>query len=134
LRIRGKFGDGGLGYVSANLICLTYNINAVVKFYVDTGSTTTTINQTDALRIGVPYPILNQSIIPTRTPNGPIYPLILPNCQIFFNFIGTLLLENVGDIHVLPLTQQPNPISLLGLDVLKKFNIEFKKDYFVLVR
>ena len=45
MRITGKFGDGGLGYVYANLICLTHNINAVVKFYIDTGSTTTTINQ-----------------------------------------------------------------------------------------
>jgi len=134
LRIKGKFGDGGLGYVYANLICLTHNINAVVKFYIDTGSTTTTINQKDALRIGIVYPTLNPASIPTKTPSGEIYPLILPNCQILFNLIETLLLEMIGDIHVLPLTQQWNPISLLGLDVLKKFDIEFKKDYIVLVR
>ncbi|MFZ0513853.1 MAG: retropepsin-like aspartic protease [Candidatus Nitrosopolaris sp.] len=134
MRIKGNFGFGGLGYIDANLICARHNINGVVRFYIDTGSTTTTINQTDALRIGIPILLLIPSSNPTHSVSGLIYPHILPDCQILFNFIETILLERIGDVHVLPLTPPWNSISLLGLDVLKKFSIEFKQDHFVLVR
>jgi hypothetical protein len=146
LRIKCNYGDGGLGFVSANLICLTYNINGVVNFYIDTGASITTINQRDGMRIGVlplpsppllppeSFPSIEKSIIPIRTANGIIYPYILPKCQIVFNLIGTMLLEYIGDIHVLGIEQQWNSISVLGLDVLKKFNIEFTKEHLFLVR
>lgn len=80
------------------------------------------------------FPSIEKSIIPIRTANGIIYPYILPKCQIVFNLIGTMLLEYIGDIHVLGIEQQWNSISVLGLDVLKKFNIEFTKEHLFLVR
>jgi clan AA aspartic protease (TIGR02281 family) len=113
-------------------MCIKYgiNINTPIRFYIDTGSTTTTLGQVDAQRIGIDYNKLSRSTNPITTANGDIYPHILPNCVISFSLAGTTLFEFVNSISV----TQTNPISLLGLDVLRKFTITFEQDRIVLNR
>ena len=55
MQIRGNLGKSGLGFVSASLISSKFSINAVVRFYVDTGASRTTIADRDAGRIGIDY-------------------------------------------------------------------------------
>ncbi len=98
--------------------------------HIDTGCSKTTIGQVDAQRIGINYNLLSKSTVPTFTANGPVFPDILPNCGILFNLFGTSLVEYVGDVYVV----STNPISLLGLDVLKKFSIHFVQNSIVLER
>ena len=67
-------------------------------------------------------------------------PYILPDAEILFNSEGTYILEYVGNIHVMPpppiTTSRVNDksiqISLLGVDVLKKFTISFSQNNIIL--
>jgi clan AA aspartic protease (TIGR02281 family) len=130
LKIYGGTGDGRLGFVIANLMCIKYSINIPIRFYIDTGSTITTLGQVDAQRIGIDYNKLSRSTNPITTANGNIYPHTLPDCAISFGLVGTTLVEFVNSINI----TQTNPISLLGLDVLRKFAITFEQDRIVLNR
>jgi predicted aspartyl protease len=84
----------------------------------------------DAQRVGINYNLLPKSTVPTFTANGPVFPSILSTCGILFDLFNTSLLEYVGDVNVV----STNPISLLGLDVLKKFSIHFVQNTIVLER
>jgi hypothetical protein len=70
-------------------------------------------------------------------------PYILPGAEILFNSEGTSILEYVGNIHVMPPPPLPptttnrandesNQLSLLGVDVLKKFTISFSQNNIIL--
>jgi hypothetical protein len=134
LKIIGEIGAGGLGYITATLMSLPHQINAPIRFYVDTGCSVTTISQLDALRIGLNYNSLQRAPEYTTGITGLTQPYILPSAGILFTFVGSSLLEYVGDMHVLPPSNFNNPISLLGLDVLKKFTIGFRQNNIILER
>ncbi len=55
MQIRGKIGKRGLGYVSVFAASPRNNIEATVRFCVDTGASATTIADRDAQRIGIDY-------------------------------------------------------------------------------
>ncbi|MFL6370100.1 MAG: hypothetical protein ACJ72F_04635, partial [Nitrososphaeraceae archaeon] len=65
---------------------------------------------------------------------------ILPGVEILFNSEGTSILEYVGNIHVMPpphttismANDESNQISLLGVDLLKKFTISFSHNNIIL--
>jgi predicted aspartyl protease len=115
---------GGLGKVRAGLISKPNKISAPIDFYIDTGATKTTINRIDAARNNIYSANLELSKRPVTTVSGPVLPLILNNCSILFLGAGSVLME-IGDVNVLGLDQPSNPISVLGLDVLKVFSIRF---------
>ena len=69
-------------------------------------------------------------------------PYVLSGVEILFNSEGTSIVEYVGNIHVMPLpppttntnkaNDESNQISLLGVDVLKKFTISFSQNNIIL--
>jgi hypothetical protein len=67
-------------------------------------------------------------------------PYILSDAEILFNCDGISMLEYVGNIHVMPPSpittsrsnDASNQISLLGVDVLKRFTITFVQEKIIL--
>jgi hypothetical protein len=142
-KIVGDIGIGGLGYINAILMSRPNRISSPIRFCVDTGCSVTIISRLDALRIGLNYSN-NKSLQKSdqQTINGvrAFIPYILPGAEILFNSEGTSILEYVGNIHVMPpppattskANDESNQISLLGVDVLKKFTISFSQNNIIL--
>ena len=142
-KIVGDIGIGGLGYVNAVVMNRPNRIYSPIRFCVDTGCSVTIISRLDALRIGLDYGN-NRSLQKSdqRTINGvrAFIPYILPGAEILFNSEGTSILEYGGNIHVMPpspatnsrANDETNQISLLGVDVIKKFTISFSQDNIIL--
>ena len=142
-KIVGDIGIGGLGYINAILMSRPNRIYSPIRFCVDTGCSVTIISRLDALRIGLDYSN-NKSLQKSdqQTINGvrAFIPYILPGVEILFNSEGTSILEYVGNIHVMPpptttismANDESNQISLLGVDLLKKFTISFSHNNIIL--
>jgi hypothetical protein len=143
-KIVGDIGIGGLGYINAILMNRPNRIYSPIRFCVDTGCSVTIISHLDALRIGLDDYSNNKSLQKSdqQTINGvrAFIPYILSGAEILFNYEGTSILEYVGNIHVMPpppttttrANEESNQISLLGVDVLKKFTISFSQDNIIL--
>jgi hypothetical protein len=142
-KIVGDIGIGGLGYVNAIIMSRSNRIYSPIRFCVDTGCSVTIISHLDGLRIGLDYSN-NKSLQKSdqQTINGvrAFIPYILPGVEILFNSEGTSILEYVGNIHVMPpppitismANDESNQISLLGVDLLKKFTISFSHNNIIL--
>jgi hypothetical protein len=143
-KIVGDIGIGGLGYINAILMSRPNRIYSPIRFCVDTGCSVTIISHLDSLRIGLDYSN-NKSlqISDQQTINGvrAFIPYILSSAEILFNSEGISILEYVGNMHVMPppprtntsrANDESNQISLLGVDVLKKFIISFSQNNIVL--
>ena len=142
-KIVGDIGIGGLGYVNAVIMSRPNRIYSPIRFCVDTGCSVTIISHLDALRIGLDYSN-NKSLQKSdqQTINGvrAFIPYILSGAEILFSSEGTSILEYVGNMHVMPpppatisrANDESNQISLLGVDVLKKFTISFSQNNIIL--
>ena len=144
-KIVGDIGIGGLGYINAIVMSRHNRVYSPIRFCVDTGCSVTIISRLDALRIGLDYSN-NRSLQKSdqQTINGvrAFIPYILPGAEILFNSEGISIVEYVGNIHVMPppppttntnwANDESNQISLLGVDVLKKFTISFSQDNIIL--
>jgi hypothetical protein len=142
-KIVGDIGIGGLGYINAIVMSRHNKVYSPIRFCVDTGCSVTIISHLDALRIGLDYSN-NKSLQKSdqQTINGvrAFIPYILSGAEILFNYEGTSILEYVGNIHVMPppptttsrANDESGQISLLGVDVLKKFTISFSQDNIIL--
>ena len=142
-KIVGDIGIGGLGYINAILMSRPNRIYSPIRFCVDTGCSVTIISHLDALRIGLDYSNnKNLQISDQQTINGvrAFIPYMLSGAEILFNSEGISILEYVGNIHVMPppptttnrANDESNQISLLGVDVLKKFTISFGQNNIIL--
>jgi hypothetical protein len=141
-KIVGDIGIGGLGYINAILMSRPNRIYSPIRFCVDTGCSVTIISHLDALRIGLDYSNnKNLQISDQQTINGvrAFIPYMLSGAEILFNSEGISILEYVGNIHVMPppptttnRANESNQISLLGVDVLKKFTISFSQNNIIL--
>lgn len=120
-------------YLSGFISCAQLDKPRQVRFYLDTGSTITTLLDIDVMKLGLKWTHLEQTECITAT--GPAHPYILPIATIFLK----ALIDNetkvypfeLDKIHLIPPT---NPLSifpiqyefgfsLLGLDILQKFSI-----------
>jgi hypothetical protein len=142
-KIVGDIGIGGLGYINAILMIRPNRIYSPIRFCVDTGCSVTIISHLDALRIGLDYSnnkSLQKSDQQTISGVRAFIPYILTDAEILFNSEGTSILEYIGNIHVMPpppantsrANDGSNQISLLGVDVLKKFTISFSQNNIIL--
>ena len=143
-KIVGDIGIGGLGYINAILMSRLNRIYSPIRFCVDTGCSVTIISHLDALRIGLDYSnnkSLQKSDQQTISGVRAFMPYVLSDGEILFNSEGTSILEYVGNIHVMPppaattnsrANDESNQISLLGVDVLKKFTISFSQNNIIL--
>lgn len=142
-KIVGDIGIGGLGYINAIVMSRHNRIYSPIRFCVDTGCSVTIISHLDALRIGLDYSnnkSRQKSDQQTISGVRAFIPYILSGAEILFNSEGTSILEYVGNIHIMPLppnttsraNDESNQISLLGVDVLKKFTISFSQNNIIL--
>lgn len=143
-KILGDIGIGGLGYINAILMSRPNRIYSPIRFCVDTGCSVSIISHLDALRIGLDYSNnirLQKSDHHTINGVRAFIPYMLPDAEILFDSGGTSILEYVGNIHVMPpppptitsrANDESNQISLLGVDVLKKFTISFSQNNIIL--
>jgi hypothetical protein len=102
-----------------------------ITFYVDTGTTTTSIGEFDAKLHNIDYKRYIEYPIPSKRINVPITNLILPTCSIIFESdTGTdkkdlpfvLLMKSKNQANVL------SQVSVLGLDVLINYTIRFENE------
>ncbi len=142
MQIRGKIGKSGLGFVSAYLIASNNAINASIRFYVDTGASHTSIADRDAERIGIDYSKLRKAPWQINGVGGTAEAYLLPECILIFNLDNTILAERLDTIIVLkhnPKTPEEMQSvmevpSLLGVDILKRYNVHFTNTSVILER
>ena len=137
-------------YVTGYLLCSQYKGFKHARFYLDTGCTCTTILDVDAVKLGLDWSCLTKSIHPSMTASGGVNPFELPNVIIglqTFDDQGKRTLKQfpLRVLHIIP-PDDPTAIvpvqysfsySLLGIDVLKRFNHwywDYKKKKVILER
>lgn len=118
-------------YVPTFVISKQLELVFKINFVVDTGSSTTLLSWNE-----VPYATLKTNLSEDRiytTMGGSFKALILPECSLFFYANTAIYNLAVGDLGVSNyLTVDGrlcSPVaSVLGIDVLNKFDISFSKD------
>jgi hypothetical protein len=141
LQIRGKIGKSGLGFVTAYLISQP-KISATIRFYVDTGASSTTISDRDAKRIGIDYKRLKKAPWSVTGVGGQVDAYLLKGCLIMFQHDQSILAERLDYVTVLrhnPRNKLEEKIalevpSLMGLDILRKYRVHFVPDGVILTR
>jgi hypothetical protein len=107
----------------------------VIEFIVDTGSSKTTINDKDVLRLSINYDLLNPSKDTYYGVGGTgLTSYVLPDCKLLFTddhekpYIEELDYVVVNE-HIFRSEDEKKQMmvfnSILGLDILKHFTISF---------
>jgi hypothetical protein len=131
LRIIAELDENKQAYLLGYVYCSQLDEARQVRFYIDTGSTVTTLLDIDTVRLGLKWRDLKQTKCDTAV--GPAYPFVLPSATILLKSTedGKVTLNpfSLEIIHLLPPddpttvmpVQYEFPFSLLGMDVLAKF-------------
>lgn len=134
MRIEGGIGKGELGFVTAQLVCPTFNIDAPVRFFVDTGASRTAVSDRDAIRIGVDYSKLRKEPNGVEAVGGSVDAYLLPRSILLFRFRHSAYAEYLDQLEVLKHGSnvkkdliQRIP-SVLGLDVLRNYSVKVTRD------
>ena len=142
MRIYGKLGKSGLGYVNVYLMCSNPRINDPIRFYVDTGASRTTIADRDAARLGLDYGELEEAEAPVIGIGcSAIRNHHLRNVLLVFRVSGgSYHIERLPVVTVLrhePRSDEELRIvdqcpSLLGIDLLRKYTVRFTRKSVIL--
>jgi hypothetical protein len=138
LQIIGGRGAGNLFYIPVAVRSPFINQNKyfIIRFYVDTGASTTSISDTDAIKNRINYTqciinpeairIAGGGTIRTRIVSNPELVFLTEENQYYFHKLGTLhIMDRNNSIDAII-----NPtISLLGIDFLENFTISFKNNF-----
>ncbi len=137
MKIRGRYGKGGLGYINCHVICREPLFTTPIRFVVDTGASSTIIADKDALRLGLDYSKLQQSEGILGIGGADVEAFLLKGVSIIFrDSKSSYHVERLDKIRVLRhyardvkqrrlMRRIP---SLLGVDILKKYQIRYDKD------
>jgi len=118
-------------YLVGYLVCPQFSAPRRVRFYIDSGSTITTLLSIDVVRLNLRWSHLKQTICETAI--GQAEPFVLPSVFILLktieNQIEQLKSYPLNAINLLPPedpcsvypAQYEFAFSLLGMDVLKAF-------------
>lgn len=136
MRIVGsKFDQYNRGYVEAFVISPKFDITNPIDFLIDTGSAKTMIGELDARYVGIDISKLNPSKNPVEGIGGIVNARDLEECQLVFRLHETYLIENLNNVLVLEKNPQNKELSsVLGMDILRNFNIKCNGDYIILER
>ncbi|HXV45283.1 MAG TPA: hypothetical protein VD736_01275, partial [Nitrososphaera sp.] len=131
---------GELFFVPAFFISRQPEYRAAIRFYVDTGSSKTIVNDLDAYRMNLSYEGLDTPPANLQGVGGFVDSFLLKACSlVFITSSGNELIERLPEVYVLrhenfnPNDRDQLP-SLLGLDVLRKYRINFKSKKVILKR
>lgn len=137
MKIRGRFGKNGLGFINCHVICHEPPFITPIRFVVDTGASYTSIADKDALRLGLDYSKLEKSQKVIGVGGTAVEAFLLKGINIIFrDSKSSYYVEKLSEIRVLKHTtknEQQNMIvnlipSLLGIDILKNYEIKFNKN------
>lgn len=129
---RDKFN---LGYVEALIVSPKFNIINPMDFLIDTGSAITMISAFDAKNVGIEIKKLKISDKPVKGIGGNVQAWELGECQLVFQIHRTYLIENLENILVLEKEKEDNiSSSILGMDILRNFNIKCIGEHIILER
>jgi len=142
LKIYGKRGRGSLGYVNAYIMCSKPEVHDPNRFYVDTGASRTTIADRDAARLGLDYEQLEESQIPVVGIGcKKVKNYLLRDVMVVFRIArDSFHIEALPMVTVLrnePQNEEEQKLvdqlpSLLGVDVLEKYNVGFSNKRVIL--
>ena len=140
MRIFVKRGSYNLFYVYINVKSPFLRNSALIRFVVDTGASMTSIGMMDSIRNGINIFDFEKSDILVSGVGGNLEAYILPQCNLMF-----LTNDNNDSIHdeeldkvqmfLEPYIYKDGYIaipSVLGIDILEKFNISFENDIVIL--
>jgi len=130
LRFIGDLEFHGLYTILASLKTEFLSNSVPIRFIVDTGALSSIIGYKDARKLGIKYDLLDKPNIKIMGVIGNVYAYKIPSCEIIFEDADN---ENKGyaitlsEVLVLPENDSRvrHTPSLLGIDILKKFNIRF---------
>gem|GEM_PF-1150132 len=126
MSIEGRLISGWLPFITAKFICDELEINKDILLVVDTGTTTTTINEFDARQMKIDYTRLkrNQDSLGI---GGQAESYLANSAHLYFG-------EGIESVDVKPVkflrlyveqADQERYPSLLGMDVLRHYRISF---------
>ena len=103
-------------------------------FLIDTGCSITTLSFNDFKKANLDVEILSEPIT-ISTANGNIDVRKITGAAIFFHGGNFSLCERLNKVHVKSdIDNSENDISLMGLDILSRYQIKYEKDYVILIR
>ena len=130
MRIVCKRGRGNLFFTQTLVRSPYLSTTSLVRFYIDTGASSTIISEIDARRNRIDYSLL--------TPSEPAIGIadsvpvkLLKDCRIIFSGETSVNIETLPTIGVFKrenTKQDITDMSLLGLDILVRFRISFSKN------
>ena len=133
MKVIAEIDDGYQAYLMGYIACSQLSGARPVRFYIDTGSTITTLLGIDIVKLGLKWSTLRLTRCDTAI--GPAEPYILPSVTILLkqwkDHEQELIAYNLKSINLLP-PDDPTKVfpveydfafSLLGMDVLKNFNV-----------
>lgn len=127
MSIEGRLISGWLPFITAKFICDELEINKDILLVVDTGTTTTTINEFDARQMKIDYTKLkrNQDSLGI---GGQAESYLADSAHLYFGegieSVDVKPVKFLRQIHVEHADQERYP-SLLGMDVLRNYKISF---------
>lgn len=136
MKIRGRYGKDGLGDINCHVICRQPPFAMPIRFVVDTGASSTTIADKDALRLGLDYSKLERSDGILGIGGTNVDAFLLKGISIIFRDSKSsyqverlpkiiVLRHRVKTIEERRLAKQIP--SLLGVDILRKYQIRYDK-------
>ena len=127
------------GYIQALIFKPELDIERPIDLLIDTGAANTIISMFDAKNLGISINKLKKSAIPVKGVGGHETPARhLGECQLVFRLGSTWLIENLEDILVLEDNENTEDAedspSVLGMDVLRYYNVDCSGQQFILER
>lgn len=134
MAIEGRFISGWLPFIFAKFICDTLEVNKDILLVVDTGTATTTINEFDAREMKIDYSKLTRNNDSLGI-GGPVESYLADSCHLYFGegikSIDIKPVKFLRQVNIEKVDQEHYP-SLLGMDVLRHYNISFAESKVIL--
>jgi len=127
------------GYIQALIFKPELDIEHPIDLLIDTGAAKTIISSFDAKNIRIDINKLKKSVKPVTGVGGHETPARhLDQCQLVFRLGSTALVESLQDILVLEdngnTENAEDSPSILGMDVLRNYNVDCSGKQFILER
>lgn len=134
MAIEGRFISGWLPFIFAKFICARLEVNRDILLVVDTGTATTTINEFDAREMKIDYSKLTRNNDSLGI-GGSVESYLADSCHLYFGegikSVDIKPVKFLRQINVAKVDQEHYP-SLLGMDVLRYYNIRFAESKVIL--
>ncbi len=131
MKIKGSWGEFDAPYLRGAFICHKLNLMRYIDLLIDTGASSTTILDNDALRLGIDYNKIEKLAEGTMGIGGSVDTYVIPDVMIAFRTMEGIHREKFGNVFVvrhMPRNREEEERikripSLLGRDFLNKYSL-----------